>query len=240
MGTAQFDRQAFLQHKDNPPRIPLSVIAPLMLAILVVLGGLLFYKFVILDGGGDVSSTRTAELNKIEEKLTRIEQRLDQLERRRRVLSSEAAASTAREQKAATSAPATAPATRTIYRIYPARSVQNSPLAAAVPSTAASVTDAQGNYQKKEISALQRDVSADREEWEATTNRLGNVVGELDTQRNELETNKATLNQLLDRFQRQDYTFTLQRRSGRLRSVPWGSGCRTRTTGRDVIRCGSC
>jgi hypothetical protein len=239
MGTAQFDRQAFLQNKENPPRIPLSVIAPLMLAILVVLGGLLFYKFVILDGGSDASSTRTAELTQIQEKLTRIEQRLDQLEKRRRALSSEASASSTKEQKTATpAAPATAPATRTIYRIFPARSVQNSALAAAIPPSVTNVTDAQGNYQKKEITALQRDVSAGRDEWEATTNRLGNVVGELGAQRNELESNKATLNQLLDRFQREDYTFTLQRRSGRLRVGPlalWLQNSDSRT-GRYTMR----
>jgi hypothetical protein len=96
----------------------------------------------------------------------------------------------------------------------------------------------QTGYQKKEINALQRDVTAGREEWEATTNRLGSVVGELGAQRSELDNNKATLNQLLDRLQRQDYTFTLQRRSGRLRVGPlalWLQNSDSRT-GRYTMR----
>ena len=216
MGAAQFDRQVFLQNKENPPRVPISVLAPLVLAVVVVAGGLLFYKFVIADTAGDAVSSRNAELTQIEEKLSRIEQRLDQIEKRRRALSSEPAA-VAKEQKADLPVPAALPPPRTVYRIFPARAVQNTP-AAPVPVPA--TNDVQSVYQKREINALQRDVTAGREEWEAATNRLGNVVGELGAQRTELESNKATLNQLLDRFQRHDYTFTLQRRAGRLRVGP--------------------
>jgi hypothetical protein len=194
------------------------MIAPLVLAGVVVLGGLLFYKFAIADGGIGAGSTRDAELTRIEEKLGTIERRLDQIEKRRKAPTSETTATETKGQKIDSAPPAPAPAPRTVYRIFPARSVQNSPIAAAAPSPGPS--EVQVGYQKKEINALQRDVTAGREEWEATTNRLGSVVGELGAQRSEIDDNKATLNQLLDRFQRQDYTFTLQRRSGRLRVGP--------------------
>jgi hypothetical protein len=218
MGAAQFDRQSFLQNKPDPPRVPISMIAPLVLAGVVVLGGLLFYKFAIADGSVGAGSTRDAELTRIEEKLGTIERRLDQIEKRRKAPTSETTATETKAQKNDSTPPAPAPAPRTVYRIFPARSVQNSPIAAAAPSPGPS--EVQVGYQKKEINALQRDVTASREEWEATTNRLGSVVGELGAQRSEIDDNKATLNQLLDRFQRQDYTFTLQRRSGRLRVGP--------------------
>src|ERR1051326_3908181 len=175
MGAAQFDRQVFLQNKENPPRVPISVLAPLVLAVVVVAGGLLFYKFVIADTAGGAGSSPDAELTPIEEKVSRIEQRLDQIEKRRRALSSEPAA-VAKEQKADLPVPAALPPPRTVYRIFPARAVQNTP---AAPVAGPATNDVQSVYQKREINALQRDVTAGREEWEATTNRLGNVVGEL-------------------------------------------------------------
>jgi hypothetical protein len=232
MGTGQFDRQVFLQSKEDPPRIPISMLAPLVLAGVVVLGGVLFYKFAIAETTSEVSSPRNAELTRIEEKLGTIEQRLDQLEKRRKATTSETAGAEAKEQKNNSAPPAPAPAPRTVYRIFPPRSVQNSSVAAA------STPDPQVGYQKKEISALEREVTAGREEWEATTNRLGSVVGELGAQRSELDTNKATLNQLVDRLQRQDYRFTLQRRSGRLLVGPlalWLQNSDSRT-GRYTMR----
>ena len=134
MGAAQFDRQSFLQNKPDPPRVPISMIAPLVLAGVVVLGGLLFYKFAIADGGIGAGSTRDAELTRIEEKLGTIERRLDQIEKRRKAPTSETTATETKGQKIDSAPPAPAPAPRTVYRIFPARSVQNSPIAAAAPS----------------------------------------------------------------------------------------------------------
>src|SRR6266536_2497403 len=216
MGASQFDRQAFLQPKEVPPRNPLSMVGPLLLAAVAIVGGLAIYKFVIADSASEGSSSNNADLAEIQQKLNGIEQRLDQLEKKRKAAAAENPAAEPKEQNNAAkdhASPAPPLAPRVVYRVSPPPS--------ALQNTSASATrDSQYAGQKKEINSLQRDVTASREEWEAATNRLGSVVGELGSQRSDLDSSKATLNQLADRFQRQDYSFTLERKSGRLRVGP--------------------
>jgi septal ring factor EnvC (AmiA/AmiB activator) len=217
MGAAQFDRQAFLQPKEGPPRNPMAMIGPLLLAAVVIVGGLAFYKFVIADSTPDGSTSNNAELTQVEQRLKAVEQRLDQLDKKRKSTGTEMPPPEAKDQNAVQKdhTPPVQPVPRTVYRVSPSPS---SVLHASQPSGVA--REPQAANQKKEINSLQRDVTASREEWEATTNRLGSVVGELGSQRSDIENSKDTLNQLVDRFQRQDYTFTLQRRSGRQRVGP--------------------
>jgi hypothetical protein len=218
MGAAQFDRQIFLQPKEGPPRNPLSMIGPILLAAVVIVGGFAVYKFVIADNATEASAGNDPELIQLERKLNTIEQRLDQLEKRRKAAPVEAPTVQTKEQNTAQKdrRPQVPAPTRVVYKVSPPPSaLQNS-------STAAPPQDVQVASQKKEIHSLQRDVTASREEWEAATNRLGGVVGELGSQRTELDVSKQTLNLLVDRFHRQDYSFTLERRSGRMRVGPLG------------------
>ena len=65
----------------------------------------------------------------------------------------------------------------------------------------------------KELTLLQSNLAANHDEWEATTNRLGNVVGELDSQRTALQQNQNSVNYLLERVHRSDVSFTLKKGS---------------------------
>jgi hypothetical protein len=236
MGASQFDRQAFLQPKEAPPRNPLSMVGPLLLAAVVIVGGLAIYKFVIADSASEGSSSNNAEVAEVQQRLSGIEQRLDQIEKKRKTAATETPAAEPKEQNNAAkdhASPAPPLAPRVVYRVSPPPSaLQNSAI------TAAALHDSQLAGQKKEINSLARDVTASREEWEAATNRLGSVVGELGSQRSDLDSSRATLNQLADRFQRQEYTFTLARKSGRLRVGPlavWLQNADTRS-GRYTMR----
>jgi hypothetical protein len=66
----------------------------------------------------------------------------------------------------------------------------------------------------KELSKLQGNLAANHEEWQATTDRLGNVVGELDTQRSAIQQTQSGVNYLLERAQRSDIAFALRKGSG--------------------------
>jgi hypothetical protein len=219
MGAGQFDRQVFLHPEGGPPtRSPLAMVGPLLLAAVVIVGGLAVYKFVIADSTTEVASsnsTNSAELTQVQRQLDAIEKRLDQLEKKHKAAAEIPAAEvkpniTPKDHPAPPAAPP-----KVVYRVIPPPSSQTLSSAALQPSR-----DPQLASQKKDISVLQRDVSASREEWEAAANRLGGVVGELGSQRTDIDSSKETLNQLLDRFQRQDYTFTLQRREGHMRVGP--------------------
>jgi hypothetical protein len=54
---------------------------------------------------------------------------------------------------------------------------------------------------------------AGQQEWEATADRLGNVVGELDSQRDAIERDQARLDELAGQFARNSQPFTLEKGS---------------------------
>ena len=64
---------------------------------------------------------------------------------------------------------------------------------------------------EKELNSLQSDVTTTRQQWVATADRLGNVVGELSTQREEITRDRESLEQLEEHFQRDSVPFTLKK-----------------------------
>jgi hypothetical protein len=168
---------------------------------------------VIADAGTDVSSTSASEVTQLQQKLNTTEQRLNQLEKKRSAEVRETPAVGMKEQppSAMINPPSAPRPPRIVYRFSP------SPAGSVKPDSAptASMHELQLPSQANGIKALQRNFTASREEWEATTDRLGSVVGELGNQRSEIDNNEESLKQVLGRFQRRDYTFTAQKGSGR-------------------------
>jgi len=87
------------------------------------------------------------------------------------------------------------------------------------PKARSSATGSQA-LSNKELSHLQGSLAANHDEWEATTNRLGNVVGQLDSQRSAIQQTQSGVNYLLERAQRSDVSFSLKKRSGLQRVGP--------------------
>ena len=63
------------------------------------------------------------------------------------------------------------------------------------------------------LNSERADTAASRQQWEATADRLGNVVGELDSQRGAIERDQARLDELAGRFARNSQSFTLEKGS---------------------------
>ena len=72
----------------------------------------------------------------------------------------------------------------------------------------------------KELSVLQGNLAANHDEWQATADRLGNVVGELDSQQTAIQRTQTGVNYLLERVQRSDVSFILKKGSGLQRVGP--------------------
>jgi hypothetical protein len=94
--------------------------------------------------------------------------------------------------------------------------------ASSAPAKPAPQTPAKGsqNVSNKQLNALQGNIAASHDEWQAATDRLGNVVGELDSQRSELQKTQTGVNYLLERVQNSDVSFTLSKGSGLQRVGP--------------------
>lgn len=87
------------------------------------------------------------------------------------------------------------------------------------PATKAPTPNSQ-TAPSKELNAIQGNLAASHDEWRAATDRLGNVVGELDTQRSAIQQTQSGVSYLLERVQRSDVSFTLTRALGLQRIGP--------------------
>ncbi len=209
MGAFQFDRQDYASPKPGEPRPGPSfpMVGPLLLLAVVIVGGLIVYR--LLKGGGAAGAgSNYAELAQVEQRLDAIEQRLDQLERRRKPSNPEPSVTSPKQEPENASPRPSPPPVRTIYRISPAPEPRSAPSPPPKSSPDASLVTQQ---QQKELDSLRGDVASTHQEWEATTDRLGNVVGELATQREEITRNRESLEQLAAHFRHNSVPFKLRR-----------------------------
>lgn len=89
------------------------------------------------------------------------------------------------------------------------------PLAAAkqpAPGSQALVASQQQQRSAKELNLLKSNLAANNDQWQATVNRLGNVVGQLDSQGNAIKKNQTNVNYLMALAHRTDIPFTLTRK----------------------------
>src|SRR5579862_6379988 len=173
-----------------------------LLLFFLVLGavGFLVYKIVPRDTY-NAPSPETSALEQIEQHLTVIDKRMDELEKRRGVSPREPAA-TSLKSETATSA-GVIPPSKPVYKVLSASALpaQAGSSSSVAPTSPTQAVRPEGGGQP----------DADHEAWEATTNRLGDVVGVVDTQETEISQDRAALNQLLAQTRRTALQFELRR-----------------------------
>jgi hypothetical protein len=212
MGDFDLDRESFVTRiKDEQPqpqrRFPMA--GALIVLAVAALVGFAAYK---MQGNGTVSklletsgvaalANHDSDVPQIMQRLDEIEQRLNQLEKHRK------------------GEPATTAG------MVSSKQMNSHPEAAAAPvaAEAASHPEPQvaASAQPKpsiDASASQREAGSKvdqgaQEQWQAAADRLGNVVGELAAQRDEIERNRAIIGQLSERVGSQKTTqpFTLKK-----------------------------
>jgi hypothetical protein len=198
-----FDRQVFVQPQATPRPSQGARIGGLLFVIAMI-GALVFvgYKLVLetahYSGNAD-AATATADIDR---RLSAIETRLEKLEKSRRV-----AAPIEAEQPAKPQEGSAKPVVKTIYRISPAPQAEHQ-------SGATSASDSRtiSNLQQG-MGDLQKSQTADQEAWQATTDRLADVAGQVGTQGVEILRSEDELNQLLARTEMQAIPFELLRGS---------------------------
>jgi len=204
----EFDRQAFVQRQppSSPyaPRIGVLILALVALAVIAFLA----YKLVpqITKESGSAGDPALAELDK---RLATIEGRLEKLETTRTV-TMPAWVETPSDPR-----PLTSKSTAKLnYQTSPVQPQQahalEPPASAPDPATARRLSSLQEG-----LGALQSDQIANREAWQATTDRLADVTGQVGTQQMRLLRSEDELNQLLARTQRTAIPFEVHRGSER-------------------------
>lgn len=209
MAGIDFDRQVFARAPEThtPLQTP-RIVGALFLVIAVLVAGYAGFRLVskYLPSGSSAETAPPA-MDQIQQQLANMEKRLDLLEKHRKVVTVEPQST---RPVAPTPPPAAAPASKgSSYKIVAASALptqrvhtQNQP----APQAAQTMTAKSGSSV---------DASANREAWQATTDRLADVVGVVGNQQGQISQAREDLDVLLAEARRTAVPFELRRGGSR-------------------------
>lgn len=199
-----FDRQVFVQ-PQAPAGPPASHTLGFVFGLMIIAAAaFLAYKIIpqISRDSVNVDNSGVAQLDK---RLSAIEGRLEKVEVTAR-LSAQARKGQPVEAKDSSSKQAP----KIVYRVSPTPNqpgrIAGNPGPATDPATAQRLSSLQ-----RGMGQLQSDQSANNEAWQATTDKLADVAGQVGTQNVEILRSQDELNQLLSRTEMQAIPFELIR-----------------------------
>lgn len=207
MAGVDFNREVFARTSEQSPRQTQRGAGYLILAVVLGLLFILGYKIISETRLGPTDHA-AGSLEQIQQQMADIEKRMEQLERRHKAAATEAAAVHPKNQ--ATSASSSLPPAHPSYRISASNlkpQGNSGPLSLpAAPSAPAPAPSAPSTDNS----------AANREIWEATTNRLADVVQVVGEQQGELSETRDAVHQLLAETHRTALSFELHRGGTRL------------------------
>ena len=200
MAGIDFDRQVFVPPAEQAAKQPSRIMGVVILAVAIAGIGFVGYK-LLSDTSLNGTSAEANNLQQIQQQLADMKERIDQLEKRHRATAPESAAVTPKTSPATSGATTR---TKPAYQISAASSLspQRNPNPITQPPTGRPAASAPAS-------------DADRESWQATTDRLGDVVGAVGSQEAEITQTRDELNQLLSQTRRSALQFELTRGTGR-------------------------
>jgi hypothetical protein len=204
MAGIEFDRQMFAAASDSRRKPEPKIFGTIALVVALGLAGFVSYKIFTEVGDDRALKAVNAQAEQLQLQLADTQHQLEELEKHRKVPS-----------KVETPAPvATAlpvvktPAPRPDYRVtagsvLPPQQKPANPQPVGLANTAPAMS--------AEAAAMKTELAANHEAWQATTDRLADVVGVVGQQQNEITETRDAVNQLLSQNRRQAVSFELQR-----------------------------
>lgn len=204
----EYDREAFVPASTQSANARNSMTSMLLTVVAVVAaGGLSYfgYRAVTQPAAASVPAN-AAMVAKLQQQLAADEERLDRLEQESHRLALGQSLANNKQPSAPAvadnSAPKPAPTTRVIYQVAAAGTQPAAP----DPAVAQRMNGMQQN-----LGTLKSDAAANKEAWEATTNRLADVVGQVGTQNGQILKSQDQLNALLARTEQKAVSFEIDR-----------------------------
>ncbi len=195
-----FDRQVFVQSQapsatgvGTGARMGGLIFGIAIIAAIAFVG----YKLIPQTSRTSASADDPA-LASVDQRLTMIEERLAKLEAEKKTVTI-----VRKEEPKTTAAVATAPSTRPVRTVY---RVSGAP--ATDPATVQRLTALQ-----RGIGQLQQNQAASQDAWQATTNRLADMAGQVGSQNVTILRNQDELNELINRTDLEAIPFELLRGS---------------------------
>jgi hypothetical protein len=208
MAGVDFDRQAFIPAAQPASRPAPQLIVPLVLVIGIAIIGFVGYKLVS-QYSQNSSAANSQSLQQIQDQLAGMEKRLDQLEKHRKVSVAEAPANVAPAAQAQHASGSTAPK-RPAYKITSGSALDPQPKPSRAPEPVLQPPSNQPRFSSSDETAI-----ANHEAWQATTNRLADVVGVVGSQQGEISQAREDINRLLAQTKRSAMQFELRRGANR-------------------------
>jgi hypothetical protein len=212
MAGIEFDRGAFVPVNAPPERSIARMLSPILFLLAVGLVAVVGYKIYTETKQSDVVAAANSEVQQLQQQLAEMQKRLDQMEKHNKV--APANASPISSDKRASSPSVISSAKKTVYKVTAASALPPQSKQPTVP--VASVSPASAPSRADSNNAIANDVAANREAWQAATNRLSDVVGVVGTQQEEINETREAVNQLLTQTHRRAVSFELNRGNNRL------------------------
>lgn len=208
MTGVDFDRKAFVPAPEPAPRPQGRVLGSLLLVMALAALAFLGYKLLADSRPSAAAASDSQSLDAIQQQLTRIERRLDQLEHRRKVSAQEMDAPA---PASAANIPVDKSSPRkTVYTVIPANDAKAAPT---LPNETPRQPSRTSSPSSSTTQSANDTVTADREAWQATTDRLADVVGVVGSQETEISQTREQLNAVLAQTRRSAVQFELRRGS---------------------------
>jgi len=208
MAGIEFDRQVFAPAEEQQRKAPPQLLGMVLLILALGLAGIVGYKVFTQFSQGNSTAAANAHVEELQQQLASSQKRVEELEKHRKSAKAQAPVPVA-EAPAVVKNPAPA---RTVYRIAAASALPpQRPVAPPVTTVAPAATVPNPN-----TAAIQSELAANHQAWQATTDRLADVVGTVGQQQNELSETRETVNQLVSQTRREALAFELQRGSNRM------------------------
>ena len=208
MAGIDFDRQAFVPTTEKASRVPPNILGPIILIVAIVVAGLLGYKLLSGSSARSAQNADSEGLAQIQQQLGEIQKRLDVLEKHRKIT---AAAEPVKAPEKVGPPPLATNAAP--IRSYKVSSGVPQPVPMRQPT--ATPSSAPSSAQQASLHVVEEKANANHEAWQATTDRLADVVGVVGSQQGEITQTREDVNKLLARSGRSALPFELRRNGGR-------------------------
>jgi cell division septum initiation protein DivIVA len=191
------------------PRVSPHILGPVILLIAIAAAGLIGYELISGSSARSSQQGDSETVAEMQQRIDELQKRLDTLEKHRKIAPAEAAKEVP-EKVAPAAAIAKAIPERPSYKIssgipQPVAQRQAPPVNQPAPPT----------VQQASLTAVEEKANANHEAWQATTDRLADVVGVVGSQQGEISQTRDDLNRLLATTGRSALPFELRRKANR-------------------------
>ena len=207
MAGIDFDRQVFVTPTDKAPRVSPHILGPVILLVAIAAAGLIGYKLISGSAARSSQQSDSDSVAQMQQQIDELQKRLDTLEKHRKIAPAEPVKEV--PEKAA-------PAVGKVIPERPSYKISSGIPQPVAPRPAPPVNQpAPPTVQQASLTAVEEKANANHEAWQATTDRLADVVGVVGSQQGEISQTREDLNRLLATTGRSALPFELRRKASR-------------------------